>query len=150
MIEDHKIISSNPTLDNFLTSSKLNYEINARAVEKLFTEFIGHSNNFTSISFVDYLGSEKIRVDKELGRIKSYRNLKKMDIFKELDSNVRGKIGLSVPYINENGEVQVTTGVNVIDEDIGEFGGAVLLEFSFQEFMKSLNKIKIYGVNAVW
>ncbi len=150
LLLEQELVAFNPTVDNYLMSSKLNYEINVRALEKLFTVSIAHSVSFQSIYFVDYLGKEKVRVDRDTGRIKEYRDLSQSRLFMEVESDIPDRVSVRTPYINESGEIIFSVGVNIIDGDIGEFGGAILIDYNLNEFLESLNKIRINGENVVW
>ena len=150
LIVSHQILVANPIVDNFLMSPAFNYEINARALEKLLVEYIAHIESLESIYLVDYMGREKIRVDKATGRIKKYRDLSSRKLFKDIESNSQGMVGVGTPYSDKVGGVHFSTAVNIIDGDIGEFGGAIFIDYNFNNFLDSLKEIKINKENTVW
>ena len=50
LIKELQILASNPVLDNFIMSSLIEKEINARSLERLFLQSITYTDSYESIS----------------------------------------------------------------------------------------------------
>ena len=84
-----RLLASNPVLDEFMMSSEFELEINARAVERLFMEYIRNTESHHGISYVDYTGMERVRVDRT-GRVRAFRDLGKSELFARIESGSSG------------------------------------------------------------
>ncbi|MEW6108174.1 MAG: EAL domain-containing protein [Nitrospirota bacterium] len=149
LLRDMKILASNPTLDEYMMSSEMNLDINARALERLFTQSIHYTKNYQSIYFVDYTGKEKVRVDRT-GRIKEYRDLSGSKLFTQIESGAAGSFSIEGPFKDKDGKVFFSIGISKVDADIGQFGGAVFIDYSLEDSLGRLNNIQILGENPVW
>ncbi len=150
LVFDHEILATDPSVDNYVMSPKFNYDINSRELEKLFFEYLRHSNTYQSIYYVDYLGMEKIRVDKSTGRIRQYRDLSESSLFKKIIFDTPAVTAVEAPQVNKNGDVQFFSAVNVIDGDVGQFGGGIIIKHDLNKYLDFLNEIKINDVKVVW
>ncbi|MCB2184166.1 MAG: response regulator [Desulfobulbaceae bacterium] len=146
---DLKILMSNPVLDEFLMSQDDMEELNARAVERLFLRTIFYLESVESISFVDWTGMEKIKVDRH-GRNKDYRNLAGSRLFSSIEAQPSGGISCTPLFEGKAGEYFFTLGIHKTDPDIGEFGGAIVMKYSFKNFVNYVKQIRIFGVNPIW
>ncbi len=146
---DLLIMSSNPIVNDFMMSSESEYDINARAMKRMFLQSILYTKNYTQISFVDFLGKEKIRVGRK-GSLFGNRDFSERYIFKDIESSSPGVISVEGPYFNENEKAMFSAGIFKTDQDIGEFGGAIILEFNIESFLDDLNKKRIFGENPFW
>ncbi len=149
LIKHIQILASNPVLDQFLMSSEIEAEINARAVERLFLQSLRYERDYESIYYVDYSGKEKVRVDKK-GRIKTYRDLSKNKLFAGIESAGAGAIGVDGPFIDKAGNIRFSIGIAKTDIDTGKFGGSVIIDFTVKEFFEEMDKLSILGENPVW
>lgn len=149
LVKDIHILASNPILDEFMMSSELDREINARKVERLFLQSIQYMENYQAISFVDYSGREKVRVGRS-GRIKKYRDVRGSGLFTRIESGRPGTIHTEGPYRDKDGNVSFFIGIYKTDADIGKFGGAVIVDYALEDFLRHLDTIKIFGANAIW
>ena len=143
------VLASNPILDEFMMSSRLDVEINARALEKLFLKSIHYINCYQHISFVDYLGKEKVRVART-GRIRTYRDLGTSRLFAQIESGTPGSIHAEGVFMGKEGKAIFSMGIHKNDPDIGEFGGAVIIDHSLENFLGYLDTIRILGENPIW
>ncbi|MBU0482186.1 MAG: PAS domain S-box protein [Proteobacteria bacterium] len=146
---DLKILSTNPILDSYFMATQLEKEIEARAVERLFLQSIEYSNNHRSITFVEYSGTEVIKVNRK-GRIREYGNISRTKIFTELEAASPGEIIVHGPFRSMDGEHYISAGIGKPDPDIGQFGGAIIIDYSLEEFFSQLQSIKFRGTNPVW
>ncbi len=147
--KDIQILASNPLLDEYLMSSEIEYEINARSLERLFMKSMKLMPDVTYISFVDYAGMEKVRVDRT-GRSGTYRDISNSLLFRDIASAPSGSIHIDPPYPNKDGEQVISFGINKTDTDIGEFGGAIIIEYDMQHFFRYIDEIKIFNENHIW
>ncbi len=148
-VKDIQLLASNPLLDEYLISSEIELDINARVLERLFLRSLKLMNDARNISFVDYSGKERVKVDRT-GRIRRYGDVSGSRIFSEISSGHPGSIHLEGPHNHKEEKVLITVGIHKIDADIGEFGGAIIVDYSLENFLKHLNEIIIYDENPVW
>ncbi len=144
-----RILASDPILDEFMTSSDLDREINARLLERLFLQHLHYMEGFQSIYFVDYSGKELVKVV-SAGPVKQYRDLSKSKLFAQIESNTQAGISIEGSFKGENGKTLLSIGISKADVDIGKFGGAIIIDYDMEELLGNLEKIKIYGENPVW
>jgi PAS domain S-box-containing protein len=102
-----------------------------------------------SISFVDYAGMEKIKVDRA-GRIRTYRDMSSSKLFANIAAASSGSIDIEGPYRDEDDNNLLSIGINKTDADIGEFGGTIFIEYDLQYFLQYLDEIKIFNENHIW
>ena len=149
LVKDLQLLAANPLLDGFMMSSALERDVNARALERFFLESLRYSRNYESISYVDVVGKEVIRVDWS-GRVRKYRDLSNRPLFQRIKEGEMGSIDVGNPTMDEHGNVQFTAGIHKIDADIGKFGGAVMVEHSLKDFISYLDRIRMFEENPVW
>jgi len=149
IIKDLHVLASNPVLNEYLMSSKLEKEILARAAERLFLQSIYYSKNYQRVYFVDFSGKEKISVNRK-GRIRTYRDLKQSKLFPQVEAGEADSIHMDGPYTDKSGNVFFSIGINKTDPDIGEFGGALIIDYSLKDFLEYLNSIVIFNTNPIW
>jgi PAS domain S-box-containing protein len=136
-------------LDDFIMSSSIEYDINARALERLFIKYRDLMKCVRSIAFVDYVGKEKVKVD-VTGRVRNYRDIGGSRLFAQIAEAPAGSYHIEGPYRDKDGGVCFSLGIHKTDADIGEFGGAVVVEHDFSHFLDHLREITIYNTNPVW
>ena len=90
LLNDLRLLSSNPTLDDFIMSSDLEKDIHGRTLERLFHESLKYIHSYDSISFVDARGKEKIKVGRN-GRVRTYRDVSGSDLIREDKKRTAGK-----------------------------------------------------------
>jgi len=149
MVKDLRILASNPVLDDFIMSSPVEREVGARAVERLFLGAMKYHESFEGVYFVDTLGMEQVRVDRS-GRVKTYRNLSAHRLFTRIKNGTPGGVDLVGPWKNSAGRVVASIGIHKVDQDIGKFGGALVIDWSLDGFIDYLGKIKIFDENLIW
>jgi PAS domain S-box-containing protein len=149
LLNDLRILSSSPVLDALMTSSDLEKEINARAVERLFLESTKYIDNYESIFFADSFGRETIKVNRA-GRVRQYRDMGQSPLFRDLASASSGDIRFELPRPAADGGVSFSIGINKRDADIGRFGGALIVRYSMQDLLAYVGRIRIFGENPIW
>ena len=149
LLNELKIMASNPILDEYLMSPEFEKEVNARAVERLFLESMKYIKSYESIAYVNTLGKEAIKVDRH-GRVRSYDNISGTAFFQEIRDGYPGSIHFEAPHRNRSGAWSFLIGIHKTDADIGKFGGAVIIEYSLEEFLEYLGVIKIFDENPIW
>ncbi|MEJ2200407.1 MAG: PAS domain S-box protein [Desulfuromonadaceae bacterium] len=147
--KDLRLLATNPLLDEFIMSSNIEYEINARSLERLFIQSRDLMKNVRSIAFVDYAGQEKIKVD-GTGRVRNYGNIGSSRIFTQLAAAAAGGYRIEGPYRGAEGEACFSLGIHKTDADIGEFGGAVIIEYSLKHLFDHLGEITLFETNPIW
>jgi PAS domain S-box-containing protein len=148
-IKDIQLLASNPLLDEFIMSSEIEIEINARSLERLFIKSLELMRGSRGISFVDYSGKEKVKVNRS-GRIRTYHDISGSGLFSDIAGSAPGSVHIEGPHRNRAGEVVFSLGIHKTDADIGEFGGAIIIEHDMEFFLRYLNEIKIYDSNPLW
>lgn len=149
LVRDLRVLSSNPLLDEFIMSSELEKQIISKAVERLFLQTLTHTTSYQSVSFINVLGREVVRVDRT-GRVRKYRDFKAAGLFTRLKTGAPGSISIEGPSRGPDGEVLFTVGIHKVDGDIGKFGGMLLIQYRFEEFFDYLEGIRIFGENPIW
>jgi PAS domain S-box-containing protein len=148
-IKDLKLLVSNPKLNDFITSSALEKDIILLSVEKLFMKFINNEPGYRHIYFVDSMGMETIKVDRN-GPVRTLHNIKRNPLFRQIASDPAGHIHIDEPRIGSSGYPSFTIGIHKTDDDIGQFGGAVMIDATLESFFKYLEGVRIFGENPVW
>jgi len=113
----------------------------------LFSKTLNYTKSYQRISFVDNAGKENVVVDRA-GYIKKYNDLSSTKLFTLLKSGNRGSLYIEGPYRDKNGKAFFSIGIYKVDEDIGMFGGAVIIDYSLEAFLEYLNRIKIFWVSV--
>jgi PAS domain S-box-containing protein len=149
LLNDLRLLSSNPTLDDFIMSNEPEKDIHGRALERLFLESLKYIRSYDSISFVDAHGKEKVKVGRN-GRVSTYRDVSGSALFGKIKNGRPGTIHAGVPSRDEEGQVVFSIGINKIDPDIGKFGGAIIVQYNLRDFIAYLDKIQIFGENTTW
>lgn len=149
LIASLKLLAANPVLDEFIVSPRVEKDIRARSVERLFRQYIRYMQNYKRIYFVDPLGRERITVDRT-GGIREHRNLRESSLFRRLESTVPGTVRMEGPYRDQNGEVIVSLAIAKADPDRGSFGGVLIIDFSLKRLLDYLGETTIFGENPVW
>ena len=149
LIRDLLVLSSSSVLDNFLMATGVRAEINVRSVERLFLQSIRYSKDVEEISFYNYLGAEQVRANRT-GRSKEYRNLSGSDFFSQIKSSEPGTITIETPHTGADGLTRFFIAISKNDPDIGEFGGAVVIDYSLSEFFSTLKTKTTFNENHVW
>jgi PAS domain S-box-containing protein len=149
LLNEIRLLSSNPSLDAFMMSSELEKDVNARAVERLFLESLKYIHSYDSIYFVDALGRESVKVD-WTGRVRQFRDISRSALFLNIKSGQAGSIHFENPRRNAGGRVTFSIGINKLDPDIGQFGGAVVIDYNFDDFLEHVSKIRIFDENPIW
>ncbi len=149
LVKDLNLLAANPILDDFVMSSELEHEVAARGVERFFVEYLRYSRNYESITFVDALGDEAVKVS-QAGRVKSRTNVAGSPLFAELKNGHSGEIAVEGPFRDQRGNVLFTAGVYKTDADIGQFGGVILVNHSLREFLAYLDSVRIFSENPLW
>jgi PAS domain S-box-containing protein len=149
LLNDLQILSSSPTVEEYLMSSLTEKEITARGVERLFRESMKYIQSYDSVYYVDALGNEAIKVDLS-GRVSELRNISKSTLFKSIRSGSPGSIHFDVPRQNAEGRVVFSIGIHKLDPDIGKFGGAVIVDYNYDKFLEYVSHIRIFDKNPLW
>ena len=149
LIRELRLLSANPLLDEFLISSESTQDINARALERLFLQKIKYVKEIESIRFVDNRGMERVAVGKQ-GRIREYRSLREGALFLGLESSPPRSITQTDLFPGPNGDYLFSIAIHKTDPDIGEFGGAVIVDYNVADFFDFAQTIKIFDENPVW
>jgi PAS domain S-box-containing protein len=150
LIKDLQLLASNPLLDEFLMSSEAEREVTARAVERSFLESLKASRSYQSITFVDAAGKEAVKVDWS-GRVRKLRSVGDQPLFARLRAaGSPGSIDIEGPFTDQYGNILFSTGIYKTDQDIGKFGGAVIIDYNLEEFFNYAGRIKIFGKNPTW
>jgi PAS domain S-box-containing protein len=149
LLNNLQILSSNPSIDEFLMSSPHEKEITARAVEWLFLESLKYIHGYDSIYFADAQGKESVKVD-WTGRVRQFRDISRSALFLNIKSGQPGSIHFENPRKNAGGRVTFSIGINKLDPDIGQFGGAIVLDYNFDDFLERVGKIRIFDENLIW
>ncbi|MBZ5638061.1 MAG: PAS domain S-box protein [Acidobacteriia bacterium] len=150
LVKDLQLLASNPLLDEFLMSSEAEREVTARAVERSFLESLKASRSYQSITFVDAAGREAVKVDWS-GRVRKLRFVGDQPLFARLRAaGSPGSIDMEGPFTDQYGNILFSTGIYKTDQDIGKFGGAVIIDYNLEEFFNYAGRIKIFGKNPIW
>jgi len=149
LVNNLQLLSSNPSLDEFLMSSEIEREIAARSVERFFLESLKFDGSYESISFIGQEGVEAIKVDRS-GRVRSYRNLSNRPLFDRIKRGSPGRIDVENPTVDAGGNVFFSAGIFKTDSDIGKFGGAVVITYNLKRFVEYLDRIRIFDENPLW
>jgi len=147
---DLKLMADNPLLDQFLMSTGIETGLSASAVERYFHDIIRHVESAKSISFFNYKGEEKIKVDQLGRRRRDYGSLAGSNFFLQIKNSPRGGIAVDGPFETESGECYFSVGIRKSDPDIGEFGGAVVIKYDLSDFFKFLGEVEVLDENPVW
>ncbi len=148
LVNNLQLLSSNPSLDEFLMSSDVEREIAARSVERFFLETLKYDRSYESISFLGYNGLEAIRVDRS-GRVRTYRNLSG-PFFDRIKQGGPGNIDVENPVADGQGDVLFSAGIFKTDADIGRFGGAIVITYNLKRFVEYVDRIRIFDENPLW
>ncbi|OGW28250.1 MAG: hypothetical protein A2X56_08790 [Nitrospirae bacterium GWC2_57_13] len=149
MVKDLRILASNPVLDDFIMSSPAEREVGARAVERLFLGAMKYHESYQGVYFTNTLGREQVRVDRS-GRVRKYRDLSAGRLFTRVKAGTPGGVEIVGPWKDSAGRVVASIGIHKVDHDIGQFGGALFIDWSFDRFIEYLSKIKIFDANLIW
>ncbi len=149
LVKDLQLLASNPLLDEYLMSSEAERDVNARGLERLFLESLKTGREYQSITFVDAVGRERVKVDWS-GRVRTYRNVSSRPLFKRISSESPGSIDIEGPFADRFGNVLISVAIYKTDADIGKFGGAVIIDYSLEEFFRYLDRLKILDENPLW
>lgn len=149
LARDIRLMASNPSVDEYLTSSEAERAVNAIKVERLFMKYIDSTPHYESISFVDSTGREKIGVDRN-GRVKTYRDYSRSELYAKLESGDPGTIRYVGPYKDEHQHYIISTGISMTDADIGKFGGLVIVNYNLEDFLSNARNIRILDEKPVW
>ncbi|AGF77572.1 PAS domain S-box [Desulfocapsa sulfexigens DSM 10523] len=149
LIRELRLLSANPLLDEFLISSESTRDINARALERLFLQEIKYVKEIEKIRFVDSRGMERVAVSKQ-GRIREYRSLREEPFFLEIEASPPGSITQTNLFPDSNDNKLFSIAIHKTDPDIGEFGGAIIVDYNLAEFFAFAKKIMIFEENPVW
>ncbi len=146
---DLRILKSSLILDEFMMSSDVDRDINARAVERLFLQSIKNTPSIIGINYLDSSGLEKIRVDR-MGRVRESRDLGGSAAFARIENGHPESIHSDGLFRTKNGEVFFSISMGKTDVDIGKFGGAVTIDYGLEAFFRKLETIRIFGENPIW
>jgi PAS domain S-box-containing protein len=149
LVKDLQLLDSNPLLDEFIMSSEVEREVNVRAVERFFLESLKTSRSYQSITYVDAAGKEAVKVDWS-GRVRKYRYVGGRALFTRLRAENPGSIDMEGPFADKYGNILFSAGIYKVDEDIGKFGGAVVIDYDLEEFFNYIGRIKIFDKNPIW
>ena len=69
LVRDLQVLASSPLLDEFIMSSELEKQILSKSVERLFLQALKHTKGYQSMSFINVLGREAVKVD-QTGRVR--------------------------------------------------------------------------------
>ncbi|MFT6791351.1 MAG: HAMP domain-containing protein, partial [Cellvibrionaceae bacterium] len=156
---DLKLIESSQEINFLISSSADEYLIHQLNVEKLLLSFSkNRSDLYRSIRLVGVSGSE-IAIIEQQKRMREYNTITMSgksqtintmgELFLDLKSSKPGSILFANPVF-ENGETYYFVGLAKTDPDIGGFGGAVIITFTLDQFIKYLNNFKVFGYSLVW
>ena len=149
MVKDLQLLASNPLLDDFIMSSDVEREVNARSVERLFLESLKTGRSYESIAFVDASGTELVKADWS-GRQRRRGTVGGQPFFRRLRTEQPGSIEIEGPFTDKYGNIVFTGAIYKIDADIGKFGGAVVIDYSLAEFFNYLDRIRFFDENPLW
>lgn len=149
LLNDLRLLSSNPSLDDFLMSSELEQDIHGRALERLFFESLKYIRSYDSISFIDAGGKEKVKVGRS-GRVKTQRDASSSAFFYRIKNGRPGSIHVEAPARDDEGQVTFSIGIHKIDPDIGKFGGAVIVQYNLRDLIGYLDTFRIFDENTTW
>ncbi len=144
-----KLLSANPSLDEFLMSSDDTKDINARAVERLFLQSIKYFDGIERVRFVDSRGRDQVIVDQK-GRVREYSFIGESKLFVDLEMSPPGSIAHTELSAKHNDGYLFSIGIHKTDPDIGEFGGAVIIDYNCEDFFTLVKLIRVFGENPVW
>ncbi len=139
LIKELNLLASNPIIDDFLMSSPVYKEISFRSMENLLLSNIAFNDSYKNIYFVNNLGREEAYVSKVNGRVRDFCDLKETRIFNEIKSASPKDIRIEGPLTDKDGDVFFKVGIHKIDNDIGRFGGAIIIDYSLAEFFTYLD-----------
>ena len=149
LIRDLRVLVANPLLDDFIMSSELEKQILSKAVERLFLQALTHTKSYESVTYVNVLGKETVKVNRA-GRVRAYQDLKDSALFQRLKAGAPGSMRTEGPTKTGVGSVSFAIGVHKVDGDIGKFGGAVVVEYRLDTFLEYLDTVRIFGEDPVW
>jgi PAS domain S-box-containing protein len=149
LVKDLQLLDANPLLDEFIMSSEAEREVTARAVESSFLESLKTSRSYQSITFIDAAGKEAVKVNWS-GRVRKNEFVGGWPLFVRLRSADPGSIDVEGPFTDQYGNILFSTGIYKTDEDIGRFGGAVVIDYNLEEFFNYAGRIKIFDKNPIW
>ncbi len=146
---DLRLLASNPKLDEFITSSEIEKDIILLSVERLFMKFVANESSYRSIRFVDATGMETIKVDRTRP-VRFRTNIKDDPLFQRIESGSSDRFYVGKVSPRGPGRASFTIGIYKTDDDIGLFGGAVMIDVDLDPFFRYLEGITIFGENCVW
>jgi PAS domain S-box-containing protein len=148
LVRNLRLLSDSPVLDRFLTSSGPLRDINARAVERAFSQILDRSADYRTIALIDTLGNETVKVGRR-GRQTDYRDLGRSPLFREMESDDPGSVRFTSPAV-EGGAVHFASGIGIRDPDIGQFGGGIIIDYGLDGYLENLDAEKVLGRDATW
>ncbi len=149
LLNNLRILSSNPSIDEYLMSSLNEKDITAHDVEQLFRESMKYIKSYSSVYYVDALGKEAIKVDWS-GRVSKLRDIGQSDLFKGIQTGPPGSIHFISPRQIVDGQVLFSIGIHKLAPDKGEFGGAIIVDYNYDRFFEYVSSIRILEENPIW
>lgn len=149
LTRDLSLLAINPILDELMMSTERESILVTKKVEKLFQQFTKQMDSYQRISFIDYLGNEKVIFD-QTGSSISHRNVHGGKLFEKIQAGTSGSLHFEGPFTHEAGDVGFSIGINKADPDIGEFGGAIIIDYNLEGYIRYLDNFTIFGENPVW
>lgn len=170
-------LASSSNMNEYNSVSDLEKMVVGRKMEYDFVKIISSHNTYHSIQFVNPFGDIKINVAGKL-RHRDDNNLRQslnedstispsttasINLFNALESipvvlssgymewfMPQRDIQVEGPFYDEDGGISLISGVSILDLEIGEFGGVVLLRQSLDYFLNNLRNVKFFDENPIW
>lgn len=122
-------------------------------VENSFMQFINNSENLQNLHYYDFRGNSLVNIIRRK-RVREYNHISASDItlielFQKVQRVEAGKIVYSGPYTIE-GDIYYYAGIGLVDPNMGEVGGILILGFEIEHYIKELDKFTLYGEHALW
>lgn len=121
-------------------------------LENHFIKFMENSSNLKSLNFIDFRGNELVKIENR----KRVRNYSKIDggnnlfnIYNKVKETEPGKISYLGPYVNNN-TIDYYAGIGIVDPNMGEIGGIIILTFDIDHYIKDLERYTLFGDQVLW
>ncbi len=149
LVKSLNLLSSNPKLNEFMMASGMERDIVRHSVERIFMKVLATDASFRHVTFVDAMGNEVIKVGRE-GPAQTLRNVGRTRLFRQIATVAPDRVIHEVPSVEGSGYPSFSIGIHKSDEDIGQFGGAVMIDVELEPFFRYLEGIRIFDENVVW
>lgn len=153
-VEDFFLISkSNHEVSDLLEIEYDDIFLERIDVENSFMMFINNSDNLQDLHYFDFRGNDLVRI-RDRKRIREYTHITESDTYLyELFNSVKNSDAGTISYIgplNRDGEFFYYAGIGLVDPNMGEVGGILLLGFEINHYLEELKKYTVYGEEVLW